>query len=142
MTATAERPQGAPAAVEAQLAKVEQARGRLVDDLQRLDGEVRLEVAYRMEKAAWKVLAGVAGAAAAVLVTKVLNVAWAKVRPDPPPMNPADPETSWGEALLWTAATGIGMGIARMVAQRGAALGWKKATGRVAPAFEKDGQGY
>ncbi len=139
---TAPEPRAAqPAKVGEQMAKVEAARSKLVGDLGRLDDEVRLEVAYRMEKIAWKVVAGIAGAAAAVIVTKVLNLVWAKARPDPPPENPADPETGWGEALLWTAATGIGMGVARMIAQRGAAMGWQKATGHVAPPFEKDEQG-
>lgn len=127
----------APAKHAPQQAAVRQARDRLVQDLETLDSEVRLEVAYRMEKLAWKLIAGIAGAVAAFLVAKVLNTAWSKTRPSPPPTNPADPETGWTDALLWAAATGVGLGIGKMIAERGTAIGWKKATGRVAPPFEK-----
>lgn len=123
--------------VAAEVAAVQQARQQLAEDLGVLEEEVRLEVSYRMEKLAWKLVAGLAGATAVLVVNKTLNGIWARVRPDPPPENPADPETGWVDGLIWAAATGIGMGVGKVVAQRGAALAWTRATGRVAPPFEK-----
>jgi hypothetical protein len=50
---------------------------------------------------------------------------------------PADPATSWGEAIAWTAATGLVVGVARMLASRGAAAGWQKATGTLPPGLQE-----
>ena len=121
-----------------QVRTVEAARDKLVTDIEMLDTEVRLEVLYRMETFAWKAVAGISAAVAGIAATKLLGTAWAKLIPDSdPPNNPADPETGTGDAVLWTALTGVGVGVATVLAQRGAAQGWKKATGRIPPAFEK-----
>lgn len=122
-----------------QVAAVEAARDKLVADIETLDTEVRLEVLYRMESFAWKAVAGIAAAVAGLATTKALGAVWGKLIPDSdPPNNPADPETRTGDAVLWTALTGVGVGVATVLAQRGAAQGWKRATGRIPPAFEKD----
>lgn len=121
-----------------QVAAVEAAREKLVADIDVLDNEVRLEVLFRMESIAWKAVAGIAAAAAGLAATKVLNQVWARLIPDSlPPEDPTDPQTSTKEALVWTALTGLGVGVAAVMAQRGAAKGWSKATGRVPPPFEK-----
>lgn len=121
-----------------EIAAVQAARRKLVADIDVLDQEVRLEVLYRMETLAWKAVAGVAAAVGGLAATKLLGGVWAKIVPDhAPPEDPVDPEVTTRDALLWTAMTGIGVGLATVVAQRGAATGWTKATGRVPPAFEK-----
>lgn len=131
-------PSLADPAIAPQLRAVEAARSKLVNDIEMLDSEVRLEVLFRMESFAWKAVAGVAAAAAGVAATKLLGGIWAKLIPDhDPPDNPADPDTSTKDAIVWTALTGVGVGVATVLAQRGAAKGWSKATGRVPPAFEK-----
>lgn len=120
-----------------QLAAVEQARAQLVRDIEVLDDEVRLEVLFRMESFAWKAVAGVAAAVAGLAATKVLGVVWDKVIPDTdPPEDPTDPDTSARDAIVWTALTGLGVGISTVVAQRTAAKGWTRATGRKPPSFE------
>lgn len=120
----------------AEIAAVENARDRLVADIDTLDTEVRLEVLYRMESLAWKAVTGLAAAVAGLAATKVVNEVWAKTLPGVPPEDPTDPRTSVRDALVWTAMTGLGVGLAAVVAQRGAAAGWAKATGRVPPPFE------
>ena len=62
---------------------------------------------------------------------------WTKARKTTPPTNPAARDTQWSEALAWTIATSIGVGIARLVATRGAAAGWEKATGALPPGLEE-----
>lgn len=122
-----------------QLAAVEAARTKLVTDIDTLDHEVRLEVLFRMESFAWKAVAGVAAAVSGLAATKVLTLVWDKIIPDSdPPEDPTDPETSARDALVWTLMTGIGVSTAAVIAQRSAAKGWSKATGRVPPAFEKN----
>ena len=112
---------------------VQEARRRLGRDLDLLNVEVRAQMGETAEKLSWQVLTTVAAVGAAVVVRKVLSAVWASVRPDPPPNNPADPATQWGEALAWTAATGLVVGVARMIAGRGAAGAWKRATGTLPP---------
>ena len=116
---------------------VEEARRRLGRDLDQLNVEVRAQMGETAEKLSWQVLTTVAAVGAAIVVRKVLSATWAAVRPDPPPDNPADPATRWGEALAWTAATGLVVGVARMVAGRGAAGAWTKATGTLPPGLRK-----
>lgn len=78
---------------------------------------------------AWEVVAMVSAGAAAVAVRNLLELSWEWVRQDEPPQNPAARSVSWGDALAWTVATGVAMGVARMLAQRGAAAGWRKMRG-------------
>lgn len=118
------------------VAAVEAARQRLGRDLDRLTVETRAQMGQTMEKIAWKV-AGVGSAVlAGVAMRKALTAGWEKTRHQQPPMNPAQPGTSWGEALAWTMALGAGVGAARMLAGRAAAAGWQKATGALPPGLE------
>lgn len=113
------------------------ARTRLAEDLEILDREVRQEVAYTVEKTAWKVLTAFAALLATIGVRKLLEGVWGRLTNAEAPTNPADPSVDWKEALMWTAATGVGIGIGRTIAQRGAASAWTKATGRIPPPFEQ-----
>ena len=67
--------------------------------------------------------AAVIGGAAA---RAVLKVGWKAATNENPPNNPAEPGTSWGQAMVWAALTGTAVGIARVLARRGAALGLRK----------------
>lgn len=118
------------------VAAVEAARQRLGRDLDRLTVETRAQMGQTMEKITWKV-AGVGSAIlAGIAMRKVLTTGWEKARHQQPPMNPAQPGTSWGEAVAWTMAVGAGVGVARMLASRAAAAGWQKATGALPPGLE------
>ncbi|MBW3604050.1 MAG: DUF4235 domain-containing protein [Actinobacteria bacterium] len=91
---------------------------------------------HAMEKTVWKLAATGAAVLASVAVRNLLMAVWRSVAKNEPPNNPADPATSWGEALAWTAATGLVIGVARMVASRGAAAGWRRATGSLPPGLQ------
>lgn len=73
---------------------------------------------------------------AGMAVRTLLKVGWRAIRAEDPPLNPAAPSTDWSEALSWTVAIGVAVGVGRLVARRGAAAGWKKATGDYPPGLE------
>jgi hypothetical protein len=82
------------------------------------------------EKNVWNAVALAAAAATGVAVRNALELAWESVRGDEPPENPAARSVSWGDALAWTLVTGVAVGLGRLLAQRGAAAGWKSVKGR------------
>ena len=82
----------------------------------------------------WTLVAAGAGALAAIATHQALGRAWKAVRKTPPPEDPTRADVTWTDALLWAGATGLAMGIGRVVARRAAVAGWKKATGRMPPA--------
>ena len=90
-------------------------------------------------KPVWKLVGITSGLVAARTTKKVLDTTWTKTRGTEPPRNPAAPGTSWGEALCWAVATGAALGVARLVAMRGAAQAWKKTTGALPPGVEEVG---
>jgi hypothetical protein len=120
-----------------QLEAVRAARERLARDLDVFNMEMRSEMGHTMEKTVWKLAATGAAIIAGIAVRNVLMSTWRAVMKQEPPNNPADPATSWGEAVAWTAATGLAVGVARMVASRGAAAGWQKATGKLPPGLQE-----
>jgi hypothetical protein len=84
----------------------------------------------------WRVVGGVSGLAAAAVTRQALSAVWRARKHDDPPANPAAPSTSWPDAVLWAVATGVALGVARLVALRGAAAGWEKAKGTLPPGLE------
>lgn len=118
------------------VAAVQAARTKLGRDLDRLSVEARAQMGLTMEKIAWKVAGLGSAILAGIAMRKALTSGWEKVRHEEPPMNPATPGTSWGEAVAWTMALGAGVGVARMIASRAAAAGWQKATGALPPGLE------
>jgi hypothetical protein len=110
---------------------------RLGQDIDRLTVEARAEMGQRMETITWKIAAAGAGVVAGLAVKKALVLAWKAARDEEPPLNPADPSTGWGEAVAWTVAMASGMGVAKLVAVRGAAAGWQKATGTMPPGLDE-----
>ena len=84
--------------------------------------------AHDPQALAWKVVSLASGAAAGAAVEQVLSRIWQHTSRHDPPKNSADRHNSWGEALLWGAAIGLGAGLARVVANRSAAAVWEVAT--------------
>ena len=84
----------------------------------------------------WKVIGTVSGLAAGMATKAVLRTAWRRLKGGDPPANPAAPGTSWKEALVWAASSGVAMAVTRLVAQRGAAEAWKKEMGTYPPGLE------
>jgi hypothetical protein len=119
-----------------ELQAVRDARERLARDLDVLNVEMRSEMGHAMEKTVWKLAGTGAAVLAGIAVRSALMSLWRSVTKHEPPNNPADPSTSWGEAIAWTAATGLVVGVARMMASRGAAAGWRKATGSLPPGLQ------
>lgn len=90
-------------------------------------------------KIVYKVVGIGAGVLSAKVARTVLDKGWAKTRGGEPPRNPAVPGTSWNEALTWAAASGIAVAVARLVADKGVASTWVKATGQLPPGVEDVG---
>lgn len=87
-------------------------------------------------KVGWKVTGLMFAIPAGIAARKAMDVAWRKARHSDPPANPAAPGTTWTEALLWAAVSGVAFAAARMVAARGAAATWRSLTGGLPPGLE------
>jgi Protein of unknown function (DUF4235) len=72
----------------------------------------------------WKAVTIALGTLAGVATQRVLEVPWKALRGSTPPKVQADRRSSWAEALSWAVATGVGVGLARLVAVRTAATVW------------------
>ncbi len=94
----------------------------------------------RLRVGGWKLVSTVSGLAAGIVVRKLLNSLWARLPASThePPLNPADRRIGWGEALSWSVATGVGVGVARVVSDRLAASTWELATGDPPPGVQAD----
>ena len=88
------------------------------------------------KRALWKVLGTVTGILSGMATKSLLRSAWKRVKGGNPPTNPAAPGTSWKEALIWAASSGVAMAVTRLVAQRGAAEAWKAKQGTYPPGLE------
>jgi hypothetical protein len=92
---------------------------------------------YDPKETLWKAVGTGAGVLAAALARRMLMAGWQKTKKADPPTNPASPETKWSEALAWAVLTGVMIGVARLIATRGAAEGWRRATGLYPPGLEE-----
>jgi Protein of unknown function (DUF4235) len=81
----------------------------------------------------WTILSLVAGLGAAALTRILLNRSWKVAAGKNPPENPADPDVSLGEAVVWASVTGAAVALARMLAQRRAADYYHRSTGHLPP---------
>lgn len=79
-----------------------------------------------------KVYAGVIGAVTTIVAQKLVKAAWKAVTGKEPP-SPTNPQTSASAAVTWVVASGIGVGVAQLFAQRFAARHWTNETGLEAP---------
>jgi hypothetical protein len=79
------------------------------------------------KKYGWKAVTLGVGALAGLTTQRVLEVVWRAVRGSTPPKVTADRRSSWPDALSWAVATGVGVGVARLLAVRTAAAVWEAA---------------
>ena len=86
----------------------------------------------------WSVFSLVASLGAAAVARKGLTTSWKAATGKNPPANPADPDVQMREAVMWAAASGTLVAMARMLAQRRAAGYYLKSTGKLPPGLEKD----
>ena len=89
---------------------------------------------------AWTVLSLVAALFGATVARKTLTSSWRAATGKNPPANPADPDVDLWEAVLWAAASGTVVQLARMLATRKAAGYYAKSTGHLPPGLRKDDQ--
>jgi hypothetical protein len=75
----------------------------------------------------WKALTLACGAVAGLMTQRLLTPAWKGLRSATPPV-PADRRSSWVDAVSWAVATGVGVGVARLLAIRTAAVVWEATT--------------
>lgn len=87
----------------------------------------------RRKQQLWKVWSTLAGVGAGLATRTLLQKAWESRTGEAPPDNPADPAVAWPAALAWSTGLGVGVGIARTIAQRGAAKVWSDRTGETPP---------
>jgi hypothetical protein len=79
----------------------------------------------------YSVLALVATLGATVLARKAMTATWKLSTGKQPPSNPEHPDVSVGEAAAWAVASGIAVGLARMLASRKAADYYRRSTGHL-----------
>ena len=77
---------------------------------------------------------------AAALAKKGMDTSWKVATGKKPPANPADPDVDLWEAVAWAALSGVGVGVARMLASRRAAHYYVKSTGHLPGQLEADDQ--
>jgi hypothetical protein len=85
----------------------------------------------------WKVLSLACGALAGLMSQRLLTHAWKGLRSATPPVA-ADRRSSWVDALSWAVATGVGVGVARLLAIRTAAVVWEATTHEPPPEVNGD----
>ena len=81
----------------------------------------------------WTVFSLVSALGAAAVAKKALDTGWRAATGKHPPENPADPDVSLGEAVMWASITGAAVALARMLAQRRAASYYQRSTGHLPP---------
>ena len=88
----------------------------------------------------WTLMAGVAGMLGVQLAEQLMASSWRFARRKDPPFDPEYQNESWKAALLWTAGIGALAGVSDLMARRGAALVWTRATGSKPPRPRKKGR--
>jgi hypothetical protein len=68
------------------------------------------------------------------LARTAITQGWRFALGEEPPRNPERLDVTWSQALGWTAITGLAIAMAGLIARRGAAVGWKRYTGKRVPA--------
>jgi Protein of unknown function (DUF4235) len=87
---------------------------------------------------AWRIIGTSSAVIAAGAAHRGLSAAWRLATGDDPPTIPEDEETSWGEAILWAVLSGAVLGLARLVATRGAAHYYVRTTGELPEALQRN----
>jgi len=86
----------------------------------------------------WKAVSYGAGAIAAFATRQTLTMLWNQFADAPAPKQPADRRVPWVSALSWAVATGVGVSVMNLVAQRSAATVWEAATHETPPSLQED----
>ncbi|HKG33725.1 MAG TPA: DUF4235 domain-containing protein [Gemmatimonadales bacterium] len=84
------------------------------------------------DKLLWKLYAAAIGALMTVASKMLIKFAWKSITGREPP-SPSDPEAPLQEAVSWTVASAIGVGVTQILTQRFAAKRWSKDMGTETP---------
>ena len=79
----------------------------------------------------WMLTSAASAVVAAVITRAAARSTWKSAKGSRPPRNPASPQTSWPEAMAWAMGTGMIVSMARLLAERAAAGGWRQMIGRL-----------
>lgn len=74
----------------------------------------------------WQAVSLGSAVLAAVMVRGAIKGGWRIARDESPPLNPLREDSSWSEALLFSLATGLTVGLARMGARAIATATWDR----------------
>jgi Protein of unknown function (DUF4235) len=79
----------------------------------------------------WMLESTITGMLGAFVARKIIRALYRAVRKEAPAsvFDPNSARFSWPDVVLWAAAAGIGLGIAKATSARIATIGWKVATG-------------
>ena len=73
---------------------------------------------------------------ATMAARKAMTATWKLSTGKQPPSNPEHPDVSMAEAIAWATASGVAVGLARMLASRKAADYYRRSTGHLPPNLE------
>ena len=76
------------------------------------------------EKEKWLIVGSGAAALTGFGARKALEITWKAVTGKDAPENPEMRHVTWRDAIIWAAASGLVIGVARLVGQRIAAQSW------------------
>jgi len=85
----------------------------------------------------WTLFGLAATLGATMAARKALATTWKVSTGKQPPSNPEHPDVSMGEAAAWAVASGVAVGLARMVATRKAAEYYRRSTGHLPANLEE-----
>jgi hypothetical protein len=84
----------------------------------------------------WSAFALLSTLGATMVARKAMSTSWKVATGKNPPNNPAHPDVSINEAVAWAIASGVAVGLARMLASRKAADYYRRSTGHLPPNLE------
>ncbi len=91
----------------------------------------------------WMLESTITGMLGAFVARKIIRSLYKAVRKEAPAsaFDPNSAGFSWPDVVLWAAAAGIGLGIAKVTSARIATIGWKAATGTLPPGVAEEQTG-
>ncbi len=87
----------------------------------------------KKEQLTWMLVGAGAAMLAGTLIERSMNAGWRAVTSDDPPVRPESVDTDLSDALVWTTATAVVIGLGQILAKHGAAIGWRAYTGKLPP---------
>jgi hypothetical protein len=79
----------------------------------------------------WTLFGLAATVGATMVARKAMTATWKLSTGKEPPSNPEHPDVSMAEAATWAVASGVAVGLARMLATRKAASYYRRSTGHL-----------